>query len=36
MNQYYEFPKHLDLAPYSYYEVMGKENRLAKKKEGEE
>lgn len=36
MNQYYEFPKHLDLAPYSYYEVMGKENRLSKKKEGEE
>ena len=36
MNQYYEFPKHLDLAPYSYYEVMGKENRLPKKKEGEQ
>jgi hypothetical protein len=35
MNQFFEFPKRLDLAPYSYYEVMGKENRL-KKKGGEE
>jgi len=31
MNQYFEFPEVLDLKPYSYYEVMGKENRLKKK-----
>ena len=26
LNQSFEFPQQLDLAPYSYYEVMGKEN----------
>lgn len=34
LNQHFEFPEQLDLAPYSYYDVMGKENRL-KKKDGE-
>lgn len=28
INQHFEFPQILDLAPYSYYEVMGQENRL--------
>jgi len=32
LNQHFEFPQLLDLAPYSYYEVMGKENRLRKEK----
>ena len=30
LNQHFEFPEHLDLRPYSYYEVMAKENRLNK------
>ena len=36
INQFFEFPKHLDLTPYSYYEVMSKENRLKKMGEGED
>ena len=37
INTYFEFPYQLDLKPYSFYEVMKKENRLPKqKKEGEE
>ena len=28
MNQYFEFPNTLDLKPYSYYEVMSKEERI--------
>ena len=37
LNSFFEFPYHLDLKPYSFYEVMGKENRLKKdKKEGED
>lgn len=28
MNQYFEFPSTLDLKPYSYYEVMSKEERI--------
>ena len=28
MNQYYEFPTFLNLKPYSYHEVMRRENRL--------
>ena len=33
INTYFEFPNVLDLTPYSFYEVMGKENRLGKKGE---
>jgi len=38
INSYFEFPYHLDLKPYSFYEVMRKEGRLDKKQkpEGEE
>jgi ubiquitin carboxyl-terminal hydrolase 34 len=36
LNQHFEFPQQLDLAPYSYYDVMGKENRLKKPAEGGE
>ena len=34
INQHFEFPQQLDLAPYSYYEVMRQENRLNKEKSG--
>lgn len=30
LNSLFEFPQHLDLTPYSYYSVMGAENRLKK------
>lgn len=30
LNQHFDFPRQLDLRPYSYYEVMGRENRLKK------
>jgi ubiquitin carboxyl-terminal hydrolase 34 len=30
INQNFEFPMHLDLKPYSYYDVMEKEQRLPK------
>jgi len=36
INQFFDFPKHLDLKPYSYYEVMGQENRLKKAGAGED
>ena len=39
INTFFEFPNYLDLKPYSFYEVMKKENRLKKKRaedEGEE
>ena len=36
INSFMKFPHVLDLSPYSYYEVMGKEGRLPKEKEGEE
>lgn len=36
INQLFEFPKELDLTPYSYYAVMGKENRLKKEGDGED
>jgi ubiquitin carboxyl-terminal hydrolase 34 len=38
INSFFEFPFHLDLKPYSFYEVMKKENRLGKKnqEDGEE
>lgn len=39
LNQHFDFPQQLDLAPYSYYEVMRRENRLdeeAKAREGHE
>ena len=38
INSFFEFPSHLDLKPYSFYEVMKRENRLKKKvaKDGEE
>ena len=37
INSFFEFPFQLDLKPYSFYEVMSKENRLKKQsKEGEE
>ena len=38
INTYFEFPAYLDLTPYSFYHIMGKENRLRKKKDedGEE
>ena len=36
INSYFEFPYHLDLTPYSFYEVMRKENRMKKKAEDEE
>lgn len=32
LNQHFEFPRQLDLRPYSYYDVMGRENRLKKPK----
>ena len=35
INSFFEFPYHLDLKPYSFYEVMRKEGRL-KKEGGEE
>ena len=31
INSFFEFPTHLDLKPYSFYEVMGKEGRLNKR-----
>ena len=34
LNQHFEFPQQLDLRPYSYYEVMAKENRLNKRRDG--
>jgi ubiquitin carboxyl-terminal hydrolase 34 len=30
LNQHFDFPQQLDLTPYSYYDVMGKEDRLKK------
>jgi len=33
INSFFEFPEHLDLTPYSFYDVMRKEDRLKKKKE---
>ena len=36
INSLFEFPTHLDLKPYSFYEVMRKENRLGKKPAGDE
>ena len=36
INSMFEFPSHLDLTPYSFYEVMKKENRLDKKPKGED
>jgi ubiquitin carboxyl-terminal hydrolase 34 len=36
INSYFEFPNHLDLRPYSFYEVMKKEGRLDKKKKEDE
>jgi ubiquitin C-terminal hydrolase len=36
LNSYFEFPYQLDLKPYSFYEVMKKENRIKDPKEGEE
>ena len=33
INQHFEFPQHLDLTPYSYYDVMAKEDRLNKAKQ---
>jgi hypothetical protein len=36
LNSFFEFPYVLDLKPYSFYEVMRKENRLNKKKAGDE
>jgi ubiquitin carboxyl-terminal hydrolase 34 len=36
INSLFEFPSHLDLKPYSFYEVMRKENRLNKKEANEE
>lgn len=32
INSYFEFPYHLDLKPYSFYEVMRKEGLLKKRK----
>jgi len=34
INQHFDFPQQLDLKPYSYYEVMNKENRLSKPADG--
>lgn len=36
INSFFEFPYQLDLKPYSFYEVMKKENRIKTKKEGED
>jgi hypothetical protein len=36
LNQNFEFPTHLDLKPYSYYEVMRREHRLNDNKVEEE
>ena len=36
INTFFDFPFHLDLKPYSFYEVMRKENRLKQPKEGED
>lgn len=36
INTFFEFPYQLDLKPYSFYEVMRKENRIKVPKEGEE
>jgi hypothetical protein len=36
INSFFEFPFQLDLKPYSFYEVMRKENRLKVPKEGED
>jgi len=36
INSYFEFPTHLDLKPYSFYEVMNKEGRLKKRTTEEE
>ncbi len=36
LNTHFEFPCQLDLKPYSFYEVMRKENRLKKDKEDDE
>lgn len=35
INSFFDFPTHLDLKPYSFYEVMKKENRLKKENNGE-
>lgn len=35
LNQHFDFPQQLDLAPYSYYEVMRRENRLSQQQEKE-
>ncbi len=35
INSLFEFPTHLDLKPYSFYDVMRRENRLDKKKPGD-
>lgn len=36
INSYFEFPYYLDLKPYSFYDVMEKENRLPKKKDDDD
>lgn len=36
INSFFEFPQQLDLKPYSFYEVMKKENRLNPKNDEEE
>ena len=36
INSFFEFPYHLDLKPYSFYEVMKKENRMKQSKDDEE
>lgn len=36
INSLFEFPSHLDLTPYSFYEVMRKEDRLNKKPKGDD
>lgn len=32
INSYFEFPSHLDLSPYSFYDVMKREGRLDQQK----
>lgn len=36
INSFFEFPFQLDLKPYSFFEVMRKENRIKEPKEGED
>jgi hypothetical protein len=36
LNTHFEFPYSLDLKPYSFYDVMTRENRIKTKKEGDD